>query len=109
MCACRRRSQSAIKIPFAVRKLQSGIKPYKTVESFQTQSHSTLSLLEALDDLNGILNSFTEGIGAPTDVDLSALRLPLLRCGNACTEFEEVVLKCLSRSGGKQTFKSGPT
>jgi hypothetical protein len=67
MCACRRRSQSAIKIPFAVRKLQSGIKPYKTVESFQTQSHSTLSLLEALDDLNGILNSFTEAIGAPTE------------------------------------------
>ncbi|PVH68117.1 hypothetical protein DL98DRAFT_235877 [Cadophora sp. DSE1049] len=83
--------------------LQSGIKLYKTVQSFQTQSHSALSLLEELDDLNGILNSFTEAIGAPTDVELSALRLPLLRCGNACTEFEEEVLKCLSRSGGNLT------
>lgn len=53
--------------------------------------------------MNGILNSFTEAIGAPTDVELSALRLPLLRCGNACTEFEEEVLKCLSRSGGNLT------
>ncbi len=83
--------------------LQSRIKLYKTVQSFQTQSHSALSLLEELDDLNGILNSFTEAIGAPTDVELSALRLPLLRCGNACTEFEEEVLKCLSRSGGNLT------
>lgn len=83
--------------------LQSGIKLYKAVQSFQTQSHSTLSLLEELDDLNGILNSFTEAIGAPTDVELSALRLPLLRCGNACTEFEEEVLKYLSRSGGNLT------
>jgi hypothetical protein len=83
--------------------LQSGIKLYKTVQSFQTQSQSALSLLEELDDLNGILSSFTEAIGASTDVELSALRLPLLRCGNACTEFEEEVLKCLSRSGGNPT------
>jgi hypothetical protein len=46
--------------------LQAGIKLHKTVQNFQ--SHSTLSLLEELDDLNGILSSFTEAIGAPTDL-----------------------------------------
>lgn len=81
--------------------LQSGIKLYKTVQSFRSQS--TLGLQEELDDLNGILSSFTEAISAPTDVDLSALHLPLLRCGNACGEFEQEVLKCLSRSGGNRT------
>jgi hypothetical protein len=82
---------------------QSGIKLYKTVQSVQTQSHPTLGLLEELDDLKGILSSFTEAIGAPTDMDLSALRLPLLRCGNACAEFEQEILKCLSRPGGNRT------
>lgn len=83
--------------------LQSGIKLYKTVESTQTQSHSALGLLEELHDLNGILSSFTEAIGVSADVEFYALRLPLQRCGNACTEFETEVLKCLSRSGGNST------
>ena len=81
--------------------LKSGIKLYKTVQS--SQSHSTVGLLEELNDLNRILSSFTEAIGAPTDVDLSALRLPLQRCGNACGELELEVLKCLSLSGGNRT------
>lgn len=83
--------------------LQSGIKLYETIESTQSQSHSALSLLEELDDLNGILSSFTEVIGVSADVEFYALRLPLQRCGNACTEFEKEVLKCLSRSGGNST------
>jgi hypothetical protein len=83
--------------------LQSGIKLYKTVECTQTQSQSALSLLEELDDLNGILSSFAEAIGVSADVEFYALRLPLQRCGNACTEFEKEVLKCLSRSGGNST------
>jgi hypothetical protein len=36
-------------------------------------------------------------------VDLSALELPLLRCGNACKEFEQEIIKCSSRSGGSRT------
>jgi hypothetical protein len=83
--------------------LHSGIKLYRTVESTQTQSHSALGLLEELDDLNGILSSFTDAIGVSADVEFYALRLPLQRCGNACTEFEKEVLKCLSRSGGNST------
>jgi len=83
--------------------LQSGIKLYKTVQTFQTQSHSALGLLEELDDLNRILSSFTEAIGASTNVDLSALRLLFLRYGNAYTAFEEEVLECVSRSSCNST------
>ena len=50
-----------------------------------------------------VLSSLTETVDANTEVDLSALNLPLLRCGNACKEFEQEIMKCSSRSGGNRT------
>ena len=42
-------------------------------------------------------------VNATTDVQLPVLDLPLLRCGNACREFEQQVLKLSSRSSDSRT------
>jgi Fungal N-terminal domain of STAND proteins len=82
---------------------QSSITLYKTVESFQIHPKRVRDLKDELEALSGVLGSLTETVSATTDVDLSALDLPLLRCGNSCKEFEQEIMKCSSRSGGGQT------
>lgn len=73
---------------------------YETVQSFRNHPKNVRDLNDELAALNGVLESLTETVNAVTDVDLSALSVPLLRCGNACKEFEQQLLKCSSRSGG---------
>jgi hypothetical protein len=86
--------------------LQSSIALYKTVQSFQSHPQRVRDLTEELEALTGVLGPLTETISATTDVDLSALDLPLLRCGNACKEFEQEIMKCSSRSlGGRKSFR----
>jgi hypothetical protein len=82
---------------------QSSIALYQTVQSFQFHPKRVRDLEEELEALSGVLGSLTETISATTDVDLSALNLPLQRCGNACKEFGQEITKCSSRSGGSRT------
>jgi hypothetical protein len=82
---------------------QASISLYKTIQSFQFHPKQLRDLKDELEALSGVLNSLTETVSATTDVDLSALDLPLQRCGNACVEFEQEILKCSSRSGGSRT------
>jgi hypothetical protein len=82
---------------------QSSVTLFKTVQSFQFHPKRVRELLEDLQALTGVLSSLTETVGAATDVDLSSLDLPLLRCGSACKEFEQEIMKCSSRSGGGRT------
>ncbi len=49
------------------------------------------------------MDSLNETLNVTAEIDVSALDLPLLRCGNACKEFQEELLKCLSRSDGGRT------
>jgi hypothetical protein len=81
---------------------QSSITLAKTIHSFQSHPKQVRDLKEELEALTEVLRSLTETVGATTDADFSALDLPLLRCGNACKEFEEEILKCSSRSGGNR-------
>jgi Fungal N-terminal domain of STAND proteins len=83
--------------------LQASITLYQTVQSFQFHPKQIRDLKDELEALGGVLGSLTETVGATTDVDLSALDLPLLRCGNACKDFEQEIMKCSSRSGGSRT------
>jgi hypothetical protein len=82
---------------------QSSIALYQTVQSFQFHPKRVRDLEEELEALSGVLGSLTETVSATTDVDLSALDLPLQRCGNACKEFGQEITKCSSRSGGSRT------
>jgi Fungal N-terminal domain of STAND proteins len=82
---------------------QSSITLYKTVQSFQSHTKRVRDLIEELEALSGVLGPLAETVIATTDVDLSALDLPLLRCGNSCKEFEKEIMKCSLRSGGSRT------
>jgi Fungal N-terminal domain of STAND proteins len=82
---------------------QSSITLYNTIQSFQSHPKRVRDLTEELEALSGVLGPLSETVSATTDVDLSTLDLPLLRCGNACKEFEQELLKCSSRSGSSRT------
>ncbi|RDW63574.1 hypothetical protein BP6252_11119 [Coleophoma cylindrospora] len=76
---------------------------YETIQSFQFHSENIAGVLEELEALSGVLDSLAETIRGVTEVDFSALRLPLRRCGRACQEFEEEIKKCLRRSSSSRT------
>ncbi len=78
---------------------QSSITLVKTVQSFQHHPKRVRDLKEELEALIAVLGSLTETVGATTNVDLSALNLPLLQCGNACKAFEQEIVKYSSRPG----------
>jgi hypothetical protein len=82
---------------------QSSITLYKTVQSFQNHPKIVRNLEEELEALSGVLDSLIQTVKATTDVDLSALDFPLRRCGSACKDFEQEIMKCSSRSGGSRT------
>lgn len=90
-------------LTLAIFAFQSSIALYETIKGFQSHPKRVRDLIEELEALSGVLGPLSETIGASTDVDLSNLDLPLLRCGNACKEFEQELLKCLSRSGSNRT------
>jgi hypothetical protein len=82
---------------------QSSITLIKTVQSFEYHPKSVRDLKDELEALSAVLRSLIEIVGATTDINLSALNLPLLRCGNACKEFEQVIRNCSSRSSSSRT------
>ena len=90
-------------LALAIFAFQSSIALVKTVQSFNIHPKRVRDLREELEALISVLSSLTETVDANTEVDLSALNLPLLRCGNACKEFEQEIMKCSSRSGGNRT------
>lgn len=83
--------------------LQSSTTLIKTVQSFEYHPKSVRDLKDVLEALSAALGSLVETFGATTDKTLSALDLPLLRCGNACNEFEQAIQNCLSQSSSSRT------
>ncbi|KAM5342224.1 hypothetical protein ACJ41O_015255 [Fusarium nematophilum] len=90
-------------VAFAAVALKASFVLIETIRSFGHQPKQVRDLIEELETLGGVLSTLTETIDASTTVDLSALELPLKRCGNACTEFRQEILNCLSRSGGDRS------
>lgn len=73
------------------------------VKSYQRHPKTVRELMQVLEALRGVLNPLAETLKTATEVDLSALRFPLERCIEACTEFEKEIRKCSLRSGGDRT------
>jgi hypothetical protein len=81
---------------------QSSVSLRQVVDSFQSKKRIIRELKEELEALNGVLQSLQRA-AADISEDLSGLKLPLLRCGKACKDFEEVIIKCTAHSGGSRT------
>jgi hypothetical protein len=75
---------------------------YKLVDSFHSNQRTVRELREELEALNDVLQSLQETVTG-TDADLSILKLPLLRCGKACKDFEAVIASCTAHSTGPRT------
>jgi hypothetical protein len=82
--------------------LQSSKSLYQAVESFQNNPRTIRELKEELEALDGALQSLHE-TASNSNVDLTGLKLPLLRCGNACKDLEALINKCTTHSGGSRT------
>jgi hypothetical protein len=75
---------------------------YQLVESFRSNQRTVRELKEELKALNDVLQSLQE-TSVSTEADLTALKLPLLRCGKACKDFEAVILRCTAHSNSPRT------
>lgn len=89
-------------LTLAVFAFQGSRSLYITVESFQTSRRAIRDLKEELEALNETLQSLQETI-ADDGAELEGLKLPLLRCGKACRDFEEIINKCVKHSGTERT------
>jgi hypothetical protein len=81
---------------------QSSVSLRQVVDSFQSNKKVIRELKEELEALNGVLQSLQQA-AADNGEHLSGLNLPLFRCGKACKDFEEVIIKCTAHSGGSRT------
>ncbi|KAJ0421473.1 hypothetical protein BJY00DRAFT_109180 [Aspergillus carlsbadensis] len=83
--------------------LQSSVSLYDLVKSFRSHPTRVRELMEELEALSGVLGPLVDKVHATSDTDLAALNLPLFRCGNACKEFAQEIMKCASRSSATRT------
>ncbi|KAM6524529.1 hypothetical protein FALCPG4_010139 [Fusarium falciforme] len=83
--------------------LKATVSLYDDVNTFRTHPKRVRDLLEELHALRGVLEMLMKTAGAATDVDFSALGVPLQRCGEACEEFGQELTKCCARSNADRT------
>lgn len=89
-------------ITLTVFALKAGKSLHHAVESFQTNKRTIRELKEELEALDEVLQSLQQA-AADYEAELAGLKLPLLRCGKACSEFETVIDKCTTNSGRSRT------
>lgn len=82
---------------FVMPAFQSSVMLYQTVQNFQSRFKALRELLQELDALKGVLQVLKDSIG-PLDFDLTSLELPLMRCNNACREFDALIKRNISHS-----------
>jgi chromosome segregation ATPase len=70
---------------------------YQVLESFKSTKRTVRELRHELDALNQVIEALQK-VAVDHEKDLSTLKLPLLRCGKTCKEFEDVIEKCAPRS-----------
>jgi hypothetical protein len=89
-------------VALATFAFQASIALFETVNSYNSHQQRVRDLAEETSALSGVLGSLAETISTSAGLDLSALEIPLRRCGKACAEFEQEIQKCSSRSGGNR-------
>jgi hypothetical protein len=94
-------STSSDILALAVSAFQSSSSLCQVVTSL-VDNETVRELKEELEDLNTVLEVLQK-LAIDTDNDFLMLRLPLLRCGKACKDFEAVIVRCMPRSGESKT------
>jgi len=72
---------------------------YQAVASFRSSQRTIRELKEELEALDKVLQSLQRTV-TDANIDVTSLKLPLLRCGKACVDFEVVIANCTKHSGG---------
>lgn len=80
---------------------QAGTALYNTIESYQSHQQRVLDLLSENGALNGVLETLQGTLASASDLDLSALEIPLTQCGVACQEIAREIETLTSSSGGR--------
>jgi len=82
--------------------IKSSSSLYQTVKDFNSHQRNVRELREELEALSHVLASLKQAV-PHKDVDFTPLKLPVLRCGNACNDFQMVIVKATGRSDGPKT------
>lgn len=90
-------------VALATFAFQSSVSLFNTVQSYHSHPKRVRDLTEELETLNGVLDTLRETVNANSDANFATLEYPLLRCGNACKDFEEELKKCSTRSSASRT------
>jgi hypothetical protein len=90
-------------LALAMFAFQSTLSLYDLVKSFRPSPARVRDLLQELKALGGLLGHLVDRVRATGDQDLSALNLPLLRCGHGCIDFQQEIMEFASRSGATRT------
>ena len=93
-------------VALATFAFQSSSALFDIVQSYRSHPKRVRDLTEELEGLTGVLGALAETLNANTDTEFASLEYPLLRCANACKDFEEELKKCSTRSlAGKTSFR----
>jgi len=82
--------------------LQSGQTLSGVIDSYRNRNKAVRELKKELEALETVLRSLQDTLTDP-EIDLSSLKLPLLRCGEACRGFAETIDNCTARSSKDKT------
>ncbi|KAK6357112.1 hypothetical protein TWF718_001438 [Orbilia javanica] len=91
-------------LTFVAFALHASRRLYETIDSFKSNKRVVRELGEELLALQGVLVSLQDTVNS-SNTDLKALELPLHRCGKACEEFDKIIAKCTSNSGGVRAIR----
>ncbi|KAH6661716.1 hypothetical protein B0J14DRAFT_526010, partial [Halenospora varia] len=89
-------------LPLTVFAFQASRVLYQTVASLQNDQRSVRQFKEELKALGGTLETLQETV-SNTNIDLSILRIPLLRCGKACEDFKTLIIEHTTHSDESKT------
>ncbi|KAI2735564.1 hypothetical protein DTO013E5_4669 [Penicillium roqueforti] len=89
---------------FATLAFQSSVALHQTVQSLQSRDKMIRELLQELDALQNVLQALAESIGS-LNVDLASLEQPLMRCTNACGEFNTLIKRCTTHSTDQEASR----
>ncbi|OOF95207.1 hypothetical protein ASPCADRAFT_406026 [Aspergillus carbonarius ITEM 5010] len=75
---------------------------YALVEGFKNTQRTVRELRYELESLTQVLGTLISAV-MDNEAELASLKLPLLRCGKVCSEFRDIIRKCVAHSNGQRT------